>query len=45
MPRIPIIQDLLSGTVPPGSNFLVEFDSKNSYTIQTGIGSPKKNTP
>jgi KaiC/GvpD/RAD55 family RecA-like ATPase len=31
LPRIALIEDLLSGPVPPGSNFLVEFDPSSQW--------------
>jgi len=31
LPRIPIIEDLTTGPVPPGSNLLVEFDSASQW--------------
>ena len=41
MPRIPIIEDLTSGPIPPGSGFLVEYDPAShwynaSLTISAG---------
>ena len=41
MPRIPLIEDLTSGSIPPGSNLLVEFDPASqwynaSLTISAG---------
>ena len=31
MPHIPLIEDLTSGSVPPGSNLLVEFDPASQW--------------
>ena len=31
MPRIPLIEDLTSGSIPPGSNLLVEFDPASQW--------------
>lgn len=31
MPRIPLVDDLIAGTIPPGSNILVEFDSGSQW--------------
>ena len=43
MPRIPIIEDLTNGPIPPGSNVLVEFDPASQWinaaiTIAAGWG-------
>jgi len=31
MPRIPIIEDLIEGSVPPGTNILVEYDPSSQW--------------
>lgn len=31
MPRIPLVEDLTSGSIPPGSNLLVEFDPSSQW--------------
>ncbi len=41
MPRIPLIEDLTTGPIPPGSNFLVEYDPSSQWynaSVTMGAG-------